>query len=150
MQPPPIPSKDAEHLRILAIFHYVVSVLSALGIGFLAFHYSFMKMVLGNAGMWEKAKNPPPFSPDEFFGFMQWFYAAGALYLIVGAVLSLMSGRFMSRRKARTFSIVVAGLMCLQIPFGTVLGVFTIVVLTRESVMRLYAPAESGPAVEPA
>lgn len=142
MQPPPIPSKDAEHLRILSICHYVVAGLSFLGIGFLVFHYLFMKTVFGNAKMWDKVKDAPPFSPDEFFGFMQWFYVAGGVLMITGSVLSLMSGRFIARRKARTFSIVVAGLMCMQIPFGTVLGVFTIIVLTRDSVMRLYGATD--------
>jgi hypothetical protein len=33
---------------------------------------------------------------------------------------------------------VVAGINCLHIPLGTVLGIFTIVVLCRESVRELY------------
>jgi hypothetical protein len=41
-------------------------------------------------------------------------------------------------RKNRTFSFVVACVNCIHVPLGTVLGVFTIVVLSRESVKRLY------------
>ena len=37
----------------------------------------------------------------------------------------------------RTFSRVVAGLNCLHIPLGTVLGIFTSIVLGRESVGQL-------------
>jgi hypothetical protein len=36
------------------------------------------------------------------------------------------------------FSIVVAGVNCLQIPFGTALGVFTMMVLLRDTVRQSY------------
>ncbi|MDZ4403017.1 hypothetical protein [Prosthecobacter sp.] len=146
MQPPPIPSKDAEHLRTLAICHYVVSGLSLFGIAFLLLHYAIMNTVFANPKMWENAKEPPPFNPAEFMHLMQWFYLFFGVMIVLGGVATLMSGRFIHRRVNRTFSIVVAGLNCLCFPFGTVLGVFTLIVLTKESVMRLYAEAQSGSA----
>jgi hypothetical protein len=36
------------------------------------------------------------------------------------------------------FSLVIAGVQCMFAPFGTALGVFTIIVLTRDSVRRQY------------
>jgi hypothetical protein len=36
---------------------------------------------------------------------------------------------------------VMACIECLFVPFGTILGVFTIVVLSRESVSVLFSPA---------
>jgi len=36
------------------------------------------------------------------------------------------------------FSLIIAGINCVQFPFGTVLGVFTFVVLLRDSVRELY------------
>ena len=36
---------------------------------------------------------------------------------------------------------VIAGINCLHIPLGTLLGVFTLVVLGRESVRKLYLDA---------
>ncbi|MCX6922874.1 MAG: hypothetical protein NT154_06635 [Verrucomicrobia bacterium] len=36
------------------------------------------------------------------------------------------------------FSLMIGGLNCLQIPFGSALGVFTIIVLSRDSVRDLY------------
>jgi hypothetical protein len=144
MQPPPVPSKDAEHLRTLSICHYVVAGLSLFGIGFLFLHYMIMKTVLTNPEMWKNAKEPMPFSPQEFFGWFQWFYLIMGVFILASGVLTLMSGRFLGRRVKRTFSLVIAGLNCLFFPFGTVLGVFTLIVLTKESVMRLYAEAESS------
>jgi hypothetical protein len=46
---------------------------------------------------------------------------------------------------SRLFSLIVAGFMCMFFPFGTALGVFTFIVLTRESVRRLYFETESQP-----
>ena len=62
----------------------------------------------------------------------------GAL-LLVCLVLNALSAMFLRQRTHRIFSVVIAALDCLQIPFGTVLGVFTIIVLLRESVRELYA-----------
>ena len=144
MQPPPIPNKDTDNLRTLAICHYVVSGLSLLGLGFLGLHYSIMRMVFDNPQMWEKAKSPPPFNPAEFFHLFQWFYLLFGVLILVSGILTLIAGRFIHRRVNRTFSIVIAGLNCLHFPFGTVLGVFTLILLTKESVMRLYTQAETG------
>lgn len=143
MQPPPIPSKDAENLRTLAICHYVVSGLSLLGIGFLGLHYSIMHMVFDNPKLWEKAKESPPFNPAEFIHIFKWFYLICGVVILAGGILTLISGRFIHRRVNRTFSIVIAGLNCLHFPFGTLLGIFTIIVLTKDSVMRLYAQSET-------
>ena len=44
-------------------------------------------------------------------------------------------------RRARTFSLVMAGVNCLSVPLGTTLGVFTFIVLLRESVAAQYALA---------
>lgn len=40
------------------------------------------------------------------------------------------------------YCLVMAGIECMFMPFGTVLGVFTIIVLMRESVQKLFAANE--------
>ena len=56
------------------------------------------------------------------------------------AVLVLMAGRFIARRKHYMFCFVMACVECVFMPFGTALGVFTILVLSRQSVKRLFNP----------
>ena len=58
---------------------------------------------------------------------------------MMACAANLLSALFLWRRQHRMFSMVVGGLNCLQIPFGTALGVFTILVLSRDSVQELYA-----------
>lgn len=76
--------------------------------------------------------------PKEFMVFFIIFYVVGAIFLIGIGTANILSGRFIARRKHRTFSYVVAGLNCIQFPFGTTLGIFTFVVLSRISVKMEY------------
>src|SRR5205823_7537140 len=72
--------------------------------------------------------------PPEFLGWI--FIVMGSLLFLLGiamAICILIAGRCLSRRKCYSFALVIACIECLFIPFGTVLGVFTIVVLSRES-----------------
>jgi uncharacterized membrane protein HdeD (DUF308 family) len=69
---------------------------------------------------------------------LKWIYLAGAVWFVASGILNLISGLCLRSRKGRTFSLVVAGINCLHIPLGTVLGVFTIIVLIRDSVRELY------------
>lgn len=135
----PVPDKDAEHLRLLAVFHFIFGGLGVLGYLFLGAHFAFMNMIFNNPEMW-KAKNGNPANPPppELFAIFKWFYLFFALMLTVGIVLNILSGMYLLKRKNRTFSIVVAGLDCLQMPFGTLLGIFTIVTLMKESVRTRY------------
>jgi hypothetical protein len=137
---PPIPRDqrkiDADHLNLLAIFHFVGAGLAVLGILFLVGHYALMHAVFTNPKFMENQKGGPP--PVQLFAILKWFYLAGAVWFVTSGVLNLISGLCLRARKGRTFSQVVAGVNCLHIPLGTVLGVFTIVVLSRDSVREVY------------
>ena len=54
------------------------------------------------------------------------------------AALLAFAGRSLSQRKRYTFCLVMACVACLNMPFGTVLGIFTIIVLMRPSVKALF------------
>ncbi len=128
---------DADHLKILAIFHFVFAALAVLGIGFLGLHYLFFHAVMDNPDLWKNQKGGGPM-PREFFNVFRWFYAVFGAALVLCAAGNLRSGLFIRARRNRTFSLVVAGLNCIQVPFGTVLGVFTFFVLLRPSVEESY------------
>lgn len=132
---------DSEHLRLLGIFHFVLAGLSAVGIGFLFLHYTMMHLVMANPGAWKDAKGNGP-NPEQFFAIFKWFYLVFGSLIIAGGIANFLSGLFIRRRINRVFSLVVAGLDCAMFPFGTVLGVFTLVVLLRESVREAYEPTQ--------
>lgn len=137
---------DAEHLRLLSIFHYVGAGLAVLGLGFLLLHYLFFHAFLANPELWGNQRGAVP-PPREFFDVFKWLYVIFGLWLVISCVANLLSGAFISRRRHRTFSIIVAAMNCVHIPLGAVLGVFTIVVLLRPSVREAY---EAQPIVDAA
>jgi hypothetical protein len=53
-------------------------------------------------------------------------------------ILTLISAQFIKNRKNRIFIVVVAGINCFIIPVGTALGVFTLIVMFRDSVIRIF------------
>lgn len=140
--PPLLPAQrttDQSHLKLLAVFHFVGSGLGVVGLGFIALHYVLMRSVFNNPDVWLQSDQPPP--PPGIFAFLQWFYLLGVVWCVASAVLNLVSGFSLLKRKRRTFSLVVAGINCVHMPLGTVLGVFTIIVLLRDSVRVLYEGA---------
>jgi hypothetical protein len=69
------------------------------------------------------------------------FVGVGAMMIMLFwgiAGCLIISGRFLNQRRHYMFSFVVAAISCLQVPFGTLLGIFTIIVLSRQSVKAIY------------
>ena len=93
-------NQDAEQLRLLSIFHYIVAGMLAL------------------------------------------FSLFPVIHLAIAACVAL-AGRKLTQRRGHLFCLVVAGVECCFFPFGTVLGVLTILVLTRPSVKHAFGV--SGP-----
>ena len=142
--PPPLPDPDRDHLRLLSIFHYVLAGIDLLGLAVLVGHYALMGLIFSNSAAWESAKNPPPFEPRDFMGVMLGFYVVIGALVVGMTVLTLLSGIFIARRRNRMFSMTIAGINCLSFPFGTALGAFTLIVLMRDRVERLYRESSSG------
>ena len=124
---------DDEQLRLISIFHYVVGALHMIGASVAIIHFSLgLLMILRPAFF---GNNPPP----PFIGVL--FAFVGGMIVICGwalGICTIYSGRCIQRRVRRTFSIVIAAINCGLVPFGSVLGVFTLIVLMRDSVRRLY------------
>jgi hypothetical protein len=136
--PPPHPqaAQDAENLKLLVIFHYVLG-----GITGIMGCFPIIHVVLGAimvSGGFSHA-GAPGSAPPEAFG---WFFIViGGLICLVAwtlAAMMILSGKWLSERKNWTFCFVIACISCLSVPLGTVLGVFTILVLQRPSVKALF------------
>ncbi len=130
--------RDNEQMKLLMIFHFVFAGLALVGIAFLGVHYAIMHTAFSDPRMWKAQTQAMP--PKAFLDAFIWFYLFMGLLMLIGFALNVISGLFMWQRKNRMFSLIIAGLDCVQIPFGTALGVFTIMVLSRESVRELYEP----------
>ena len=132
-------NQDKEHLQLLAIFHYVAAGLAAM-LSFFPLLYSVVGGFLLYAAHHPGSGNQEP--PPAVLGWV--FIVLGALFFLAGATMAiciLIAGRSLALCKRYSFALVMACIECLFIPFGTILGVFTIVVLSRESVRGLFSTA---------
>ncbi len=127
---------DAEHLRLLSIFHYVVGGLGILSTVLPLAYLAFGAFIF--AGRLPDESNP---ADMRWFGMLM--VMLGGFMLAMGLAASaclILAGRYLAERRHRMFCLVVAAVMCAFAPLGTVLGVFTIIVLSRASVREVFEP----------
>jgi len=126
---------DQEHINLLSIFHYVVGGVVALFSLFPIFHLAMGLFILFAPESMDSGNEPVT-------ALVAWVFIGTAVSIIIFglifASLIIATGRCLAKRKHYTFCMVIAGLECLFFPFGTVLGIFTIIVLMRESVKPLF------------
>lgn len=134
---------DLQHLKLLSIFHYVVAGITALIGCFPIIHLAIGIAVL--SGHLEAHPRDPAAT-----AFMGWMFTgiAGVMIAMMWsfAIVLLYAGRSLQERRRYTFCLIVAGLECMMMPFGTVLSVFTIIVLLRPSVRQLFGEADGSAA----
>ncbi len=134
---------DDEQLQLLSVFHFVlagiVSLVSLLPLIYLGMGLAMMSR-LGVAGGPGGGELPP-----LFVGCL--ITTIGGLFLVaaVGYALSLfLAARYLAARRRHMFCVVVAAISCAFSPLGTVLGVFTLIVLYRPSVREQFANRAAG------
>lgn len=139
-----------EDLRLLSIFHYVLAGLTALLSLFPLIHVTLgIAMITGalDGGAHGGARATPP---PALFGWL--FVVMGSAFILAGlafAAALVLAGRFLARQRHWTFCMVIAGFACTFVPFGTVLGVFTLVTLSKPEVKALFQAAAGAPAAAP-
>lgn len=133
---------DDENLKMLSVFYWVLGGMDALfslyGWIYVAYGVFFLMLPFD-------VKDAPA---EEFPAFIGWFMLAMGAAVVIGfcvlATLKILAGIWIKRRKHRTALLVISGLSCFSIPFGTVVGVFSFLVLFRPSVAALFGvPAET-------
>ena len=133
-----------KHLRLLSIFHYVVGGGAALFALFPIFHF-FMGLFMLSMSLFAPTEAA---EPVIFLAMMGGFFtvSAGAMILfgLAFAVAIAVSGYFIGRREHHTYCLVMAGIECMFMPFGTVLGVVTLITLLQPKVEALFNQAEPG------
>lgn len=128
---------DEEHLRLLSIFYFVSAGTTALFSLFGALYVAMGLLLVTSASPFQGTQGDPP---PAAVGWI--FVLIGGFIVVMFAViagLKLYAGLCIRGRRHRVLCMVVGGLSCMGIPFGTILGIFTFMVLQRPSVIALYA-----------
>jgi len=129
---------DLEHLKLLSIFHYVLAAISGFFSLFpLIYMFFGILMLLGVAS----GRN----NEDAAAGFM--FICMSCCMTLPGLLIAVglaMAGTKLKTQTGYTFCLIVAGVSCLFMPLGTILGVFTLITLNRPSVKQLFQDKENA------
>jgi len=133
-------SNSSEQLRILAIFQYIVGGLQILISCLWLCQLSIVISIFcHNAAL----------SPAHGEGAISMLLVlVGGGFVFLGfalGILTALSGRYIALRVKRTYSIVMGGINCVIFPFGTILGIFTLILLTRTDVRQEYGEVQPPP-----
>jgi hypothetical protein len=136
---------DEEHLRLLSLFHYIAGGIT-LFISLIIL-FEFLLLFVFWEGLMQQYGEHRYTSNHELDAaiFTIFFYLLLVILLIVitFGILEILSARFIKLRKHRTFSFIIAILNLFSIPYGTILGIMTIIVLSRNSVKDIYSAANN-------
>ena len=149
MQPPPHPNAmvgdpDAGHVAVLAVCHFVNAALSFFCAFFTVAPISLLiaAVLYPINTFWPGlAASMPVMLRETLHGIV----SLSLISLIFAIpVLNLISGIFMVSYKNWKLSMFTAWLTCLNVPLGTILGIFTIRILSRPDVRAKYAAKASA------
>jgi hypothetical protein len=125
-------TQDEKHLNLLSIFHFIFGGLKALFSCFFLIHVAIGIAMLCGAIDGHDA-------PPKFVGLFFIFLGSGfILFSWIIATLMIVLGVKLRKHSSRTFCFAAAGIECVSMPFGTILGVLTIVLLMKDSVKALF------------
>jgi uncharacterized membrane protein YedE/YeeE len=141
--PPPygagaLSAEDESQLNLLAVFYFIYAGLVAL-VGLFFGIYIVLGIALATDPTVSSGSGPPPAAIGGIFA------AIGAIAMLLmwgKAALLVWSAISLRARRRWVVSFVVACITALNIPIGTALGIFTLVVLNRPSVKARYQESE--------
>ena len=125
------------------MFHYIV--------GAITFAYSSIPLIHVFIGLMFMlnprgfAQKGDPDFPLRYFGLA--FVLIGGGIVLFGWTLGAMTayaGRCIKRREKYLLCFILACVNCLHMPLGTILGIFTLIVLSRDSVKQLFEVNKSS------
>lgn len=129
--PSQLDEKNINNLKLLTIFHYVWGGLMAVCGCFPVLH-----ILMGGAML----VSPPSGDAQA--------QAVGGVFVVVGLLVMLFiwaiagliiyAGKSIAERKRWMLCLIVAGISCLNFPFGTALGVCTLIVLLKPEVKAAF------------
>ncbi len=137
---------DEEHLKLLSLGYLITAAMTAFfalfALIYVAFGVSVVSIIARKSVV---ADNPGQALPAAIGWIIAGVGLGIFLFVAAFAAAKLRVAFCIKKRKSRTFCMVIAAICCLGVPYGTILGVLTFMVLGRASVVRMFqASQESG------
>jgi len=130
---------NEEHLRLLSIGNYITGGLHIAFASLFIFHFVFLLVIASHPHMFPPTAPGRNGPPEVLFHILTGLIGAFILIGWAFGALTIYAGRCIKARSRRTFCLVMAAINTLSIPFGTIVGVCSFMVLCRPGVRRLYA-----------
>jgi hypothetical protein len=131
-------SEDLRHLHLLGLAHYCVAGMAFLFGLFPILHLTIgLGLMVAPSSMFDSGA--PPDFPIRLFGLF--FALIPAIMIIMAQVYAVtvaLAGRRLKAHSHYGYCQVMAAVSCVFMPFGTVLGILTLLVLQRPAVKELF------------
>ena len=145
-------AEDTEHLSALSIGHFILSGVALLGgIPTLVFGIAGAKLIdevgsdlsmamgeIPGQAVTDALGGSPEAMAQDLNSLIITMIVGGLLIALISALHLAVVGVQIRNRRWWTVCYLTGWGECLMFPFGTVLGIFTIIVLSRPSVKRLF------------
>jgi hypothetical protein len=132
-----MPDRWDSHLETLGVVHYVVA-------GFIALFalLPLLHVAMGLGIVTGAFPGPGPGVRDGFPPFFGWlFIALGLTFVCLGLALATavgLAGTYLRQRRRWLYCVVVDAIACSIFPFGTILGVLSLVTLSQPEVRSRF------------
>ncbi|MEM1180094.1 MAG: hypothetical protein AAGM22_17260 [Acidobacteriota bacterium] len=133
---PPMTEEKKQYLDILAIGFYILA-----GLAILFGCIPIIHVVFGAAMALGMVADPSAGAPLVGAAFGCFFIAIGGLFVASAwayGYFMIIAGRALKSRSRYVLCTVMAGISCMFAPFGTIVGVFALVLLLDNSVKREF------------
>ncbi len=128
---------NIEHIRLLSIFYFVFGGLSLFVAFVLLIYMAILGAIFTNSTVRESIESSGT-NLDTPISIVGAIFTGVIILVTVIGILQIISGFKLRKKTNRIFSLVMGIIALPSFPLGTALGVFTIIVLTRDSVIEMY------------
>jgi hypothetical protein len=138
------PLITAHDLRLLSIGYYIQAAVAGFSTLLLLGYSAIATVILANVGKIAGESSQQPI-PPAFLSILSVIFFFLIAFVAAFAVCLFLAGYWLRRLRNKLFIQIMAGFSCLSLPYGTVLGVFTFMVLVRPSAKQLFAGTATPP-----
>jgi hypothetical protein len=125
-------------LKLLSIGYYIQGGIAAFYTVMVTGYMGFLGTMLATFGA-AAQRNGQKAIPEFVITFITGLILVIAFFSLATTICLLLAGYWLRRYRNKLFIFLVAAFSCLSVPYGTVLGIFTFMVLRRPVAEQLFA-----------
>ena len=123
------------HLKILSILHYVMAAFSVFGLVMVGVYGWFLGQI--DPSMFDTAREAREWA--QVLPLIHMVLVFVSLFSLLGVGLNIAAGRMLAVQQGRGWVIAASCFNVINLPLGTALAVFTLIVITKNEVSEAFA-----------